>query len=141
MTSPTSSPDPQSLPRPARLRAGRAHPPPRSDRSPPCPIDHHPRDPRFRPGSGARTTDHATFSMERAFAHPPARVFGAFAEPAAKAAWFFGPEGWQSGNHTLDFRVGGREHLATVLPDGGTVTFDATYLDIVPTSGSSTPTR
>jgi uncharacterized protein YndB with AHSA1/START domain len=82
--------------------------------------------------AAARSTQHATFSMERTFGHPPARVFRAFAEPAAKAAWFVGPEGWQSSGHTLDFRVGGREHLATDLPGGGSVTFDATYLDIVP---------
>jgi uncharacterized protein YndB with AHSA1/START domain len=78
-----------------------------------------------------RSTRHATFSMERTFGHPPARVFRAFAEPAAKAAWFVGPDGWQSSEHTLDFRVGGREHLATDLPGGGSVSFDATYLDIV----------
>ena len=82
--------------------------------------------------AAARSTQHATFSMERTFGHPPARVFRAFAEPAAKAAWFIGPDGWQSSGHTLDFRVGGHEHLATDLPGGGSVTFDATYLDIVP---------
>ncbi len=80
----------------------------------------------------ARTTDHATFSMDRTFPQPPARVFGAFAEPASKAAWFVGPEGAASAGHTLDFEVGGREHLATAMPDGNLVTFDATYLDIVP---------
>jgi uncharacterized protein YndB with AHSA1/START domain len=85
------------------------------------------------PAAPTRSTDHATFSVERAFAHSPEGVYGAFADPAGKAAWFFGPEGWQSGNHTLDFRVGGHEHLETVLPDGGpTITFDATYLDLVP---------
>jgi uncharacterized protein YndB with AHSA1/START domain len=83
------------------------------------------------PAAIVRSTQHATFSMERTFGHPPARVFRAFAEPAAKAAWFVGPDGWQSSGHTLDFRVGGREHLATDLPGGGSVTFDATYLDIV----------
>jgi uncharacterized protein YndB with AHSA1/START domain len=81
----------------------------------------------------ARQTDHATFAVERAFAHPPQLVYRAFADPVAKAAWFVGPEGWQSGQHTLDFRVGGREHLETTLPGGGPViTFDATYLDLVP---------
>jgi uncharacterized protein YndB with AHSA1/START domain len=83
------------------------------------------------PAAIVRSTQHAMFSMERTFGHPPARVFRAFAEPAAKAAWFVGPDGWQSSEHTLDFRVGGREHLATDLPGGGSVTFDATYLDIV----------
>ena len=88
--------------------------------------------PAAAPAPVARTTDHATFSMERTFPHPPARVFAAFADPDAKAAWFVGPDGAASAGHTLDLRVGGREHLATELPDGNTVTFDATYLDIVP---------
>jgi len=91
-----------------------------------------PASPASAPARVARTTDHATFSMERTFAHPPARVFAAFAEPASKAAWFVGPEDSATGGHSLDFQVGGREHLATELPDGNTVTFDATYLDIVP---------
>ena len=88
--------------------------------------------PTSAPAPAARTTDHATFSMERTFPHPAVRVFAAFAEPASKAAWFVGPDGAATGGHSLDFQVGGREHLATELPDGNTVTFAATYLDIVP---------
>ena len=91
-----------------------------------------PASPTATPARVVRTTDHATFSMERTFAAPPARVFAAFAEQASKAAWFVGPDDSATGGHTLDFRVGGREHLATELPGGDTVTFDATYLDIVP---------
>ena len=87
--------------------------------------------PTTTPAPAVRTTDHATFIMERNFPHPAARVFAAFAEQASKAAWFVGPEGAATGGHSLDFQVGGREHLATELPDGNTVTFDATYLDIV----------
>ena len=90
-------------------------------------------EPSTVPAAPTRSTDHASFSIERHVAHPPELVFRAFAEPAAKAAWFVGPEGWQSGNHTLDFRVGGLEHLETTLPNGGPrITFDATYLDLVP---------
>ena len=79
-----------------------------------------------------RSTDHASFSIERRLAHPPELVYRAFADPAAKAAWFVGPEGRSSGDHTLDCRVGGLEHLETTLPGGSArVTFDATYLDLV----------
>jgi uncharacterized protein YndB with AHSA1/START domain len=79
-----------------------------------------------------RSTAHATFTIERDLAHPPARVFRAFADPAAKARWFVGPDGSATTDHALDFRDGGAEHLATHLPDGRLVTFDATYRDIVP---------
>ncbi len=79
-----------------------------------------------------RSTAHATFTVERELAHPPARVFGAFAGQAAKARWFVGPDDSASTDHALDFRDGGTEHLATRLPDGRLVTFDATYRDIVP---------
>ena len=73
-----------------------------------------------------RSTDHATFAIERLFAHPPELVYRAFGDPTAKAGWFFGPEGPAGLQHTLDFRVGGREHM-----DDATFTFDATYLDLV----------
>jgi uncharacterized protein YndB with AHSA1/START domain len=79
-----------------------------------------------------RSTDHTTFRIERAFAHPPELVYRAFADPTAKAGWFFGPEGPAGLRHSLDFQVGGREHMETVGGDGPTFTLDATYLDIVP---------
>ena len=56
-----------------------------------------------------RYVTHATFSLERCYSAPPAQVFAAWAEPAAKARWFAG--GPDSG-HQLDFRVGGREEPA-----------------------------
>ena len=31
---------------------------------------------------------HATFALERSYPVPPARVFAAWADPAAKARWF-----------------------------------------------------
>ena len=79
-----------------------------------------------------RSTSHATFTIERRLNHPPARVYRAFSDPVAKAAWFIAPSEWRTGAHTFDFRVGGREHLESVPPDGPSVTFEATYLDIVP---------
>ena len=80
-----------------------------------------------------RSSSHATFTIERTFAHPPARVFRAFADQASKATWFIAPSAWTNGPHTFDFRVGGRERLESIPPDGGpAVTFEATYFDIVP---------
>ena len=78
-----------------------------------------------------RSTAHATFTIERDLPHPAPRVFRAFADPAAKSAWFVGPDRSATTEHTLDFRVGGEERLSTRLPDGRLVTFEATYRDIV----------
>jgi uncharacterized protein YndB with AHSA1/START domain len=75
---------------------------------------------------------HATFTIERTYGAAPARVFAAFADAGAKAAWFRGPDEWERAAYELDFRVGGRERLSGG-PKGGTVhTFDCTYHDIVP---------
>ena len=72
---------------------------------------------------------HATFTLERSYPVPPARVFAAWAEPAAKSSWFTPGPGF---GHELDFRIGGRE-VATGGPDGGPVmTFETFYRDIVP---------
>jgi len=39
-----------------------------------------------------RSVTHATFLLERSYDASPARVFAAWADPAAKARWFAGPE-------------------------------------------------
>jgi uncharacterized protein YndB with AHSA1/START domain len=79
-----------------------------------------------------RSTKHATFTIERRFAVPPARVFAAYADAKSKARWFGGPDEWEKSNLKLDFRVGGRETMSGG-PPGGTVHFyNALYQDIVP---------
>ena len=76
-----------------------------------------------------RSVTHATFTLERSYPAPPARVFAAWADPAAKARWFTPGPG---AGHQLDFRVGGRE-VATGGPEGGPLmTFETLYRDIVP---------
>ncbi|MEI9952794.1 MAG: SRPBCC family protein [Pseudomonadota bacterium] len=79
-----------------------------------------------------RSCQHATFVIERKYAASPARVFAAWADPAAKARWFNGPSAWQSKGYVLDFRVGGREHLRTGAPGGNVHQYDCVYQDIVP---------
>lgn len=78
-----------------------------------------------------RSTTHATFVIERTYDASPQRVFEAWADPAAKAQWFRPPN--NSGeSYSLDFRVGGIEHLSIPMPDGAVYSFDARYQDIVP---------
>jgi uncharacterized protein YndB with AHSA1/START domain len=78
-----------------------------------------------------RNVTHATFVIERHYDAAPARVFAAFSDPQAKARWFVGPDDWQSSDHELDFRVGGREHVSGGPPNGPVHSFDAQFQDIV----------
>lgn len=78
----------------------------------------------------ARSTEHATFAIERTYDATPARVFAAWADPAAKARWF-GPGTLASEGYALDFAVGGRERLAVIAPDGAVYRYDALYQEIV----------
>jgi uncharacterized protein YndB with AHSA1/START domain len=79
-----------------------------------------------------RSTQHATFVIERVLKATPAQVFNAFADPVAKARWFSGPDEWEQGEKEFDFRVGGRERTSGG-PKGGPVhAFESRYQDIVP---------
>jgi uncharacterized protein YndB with AHSA1/START domain len=68
------------------------------------------------------TVKHSTFTIDRNYPQPPAKVFAAWADPAMKARWLMAP----GHDHSLDFRVGGTETAA-----GGQLRFVATYRDIV----------
>jgi uncharacterized protein YndB with AHSA1/START domain len=78
-----------------------------------------------------RSTAHSTFVVERTYEAEPARVFEAWSDPAAKTRWF-GPPQKPEGAYSLDFQIGGREHLRIEQAAGPTYTFDAVYQDIVP---------
>ncbi len=78
-----------------------------------------------------RSVTHATRVVERTYDASPARVFAAWADPALKSRWFAGPEDWESGAYTLDFRVGGRERAGGGPPGGPVHTYEAQYHDIV----------
>ena len=79
-----------------------------------------------------RSTVHSTFVLERNYPAAPARVFAAWADPAAKSRWFAGPDDWHTTVPEFDFRVGGRERLRTGPKAGKAHYFDAIYQDIVP---------
>ena len=78
-----------------------------------------------------RTVTHATFTIERHYKVSPAKVFAAFADPQQKAKWFVGPQDWERSNHTLDFRVGGRESVSGGPPGGPVHAYNATIQDIL----------
>ena len=81
-----------------------------------------------------RKVTHNTFTIEREFRHPPAKVFAAFATQAAKRRWFGSEaDGWTNESWELDFRVGGRETCLSRAPNAGPrVSFEAHYHDILP---------
>ena len=79
-----------------------------------------------------RSVTHDTFVVERSYPASPARVFAAWADPAAKARWFASPEEWGPDEFELDFRVGGRERSRGGPPGGPLITYEARYQDIVP---------
>ncbi|MFC4128153.1 SRPBCC domain-containing protein [Nocardia rhizosphaerae] len=78
-----------------------------------------------------RSIKHAQFTIEREVPVAPAVAFQAFADPAIKAEWFGGEEGWEQGEVAVDFRVGGTEVNEGTFQGTVTSRFLATYTDIV----------
>ncbi|WP_026621998.1 YndB with AHSA1/START domain [Ensifer sp. WSM1721] len=77
------------------------------------------------------SVEHASFTIERVFKASPARVFQAFADPAAHDRWFVNADNWPVAEYSHDFRVGGRES-GRFSQDSKTIYFNETvYLDIV----------
>lgn len=79
-----------------------------------------------------RSVVHATFTVERTYDATPARVFGAFADTAAKRRWFAEGDGWTIEEFTADFGVGGHELSRFRFRDGPPMRNDTIYQDIVP---------
>jgi uncharacterized protein YndB with AHSA1/START domain len=75
---------------------------------------------------------HRTFSVERTYPAPPARVFAAFTDPATKRRWFAEGPGSEVDEFALDFRVGGFERTRFRFVGGAPVRNDTLFLDIVP---------
>ena len=82
-----------------------------------------------------RPVIHDTFTIERSYPVPAARVFAAFAAKEAKEAWGdtgdLSEPGPDSGASELDFQVGGRERFGFGY-QGVNYRYDACYYDIVP---------
>lgn len=83
---------------------------------------------------------HRSFTVERTYAAPPAKVFAAFADPALKRRWYLDGKGFDAQSYSADFRVGGFEKSrftfaggpAGAPPPGTPMGNDTVYLDIVP---------
>jgi uncharacterized protein YndB with AHSA1/START domain len=73
-----------------------------------------------------------SFRIERRYPASPARVYRALTDPAAKAKWFAGGEGFTTLLREMDVRVGGREQLKGRWSNGLVTHFDAVYHDLVP---------
>lgn len=74
----------------------------------------------------------ASFTVERVYPHPPARVFRAHADKDAVRRWRVEGEGFHVSSHTFDFRQGGREFAGFRYGDGPEMTFEAEYHVIAP---------
>jgi uncharacterized protein YndB with AHSA1/START domain len=80
----------------------------------------------------SRSAVHATFCIERDYPASRSQVFKALTDPAAKAKWFTGGDGYTVLSREMDGRPGGREHLRGRWESGVVSTFDAIYHDVVP---------
>ncbi|MEZ5893055.1 MAG: SRPBCC family protein [Parvularculaceae bacterium] len=75
---------------------------------------------------------HATLTITRDYAYPPARVFAAWSSAEAKRQWFGAErDGFQIEDYKLDFRPGGEERCHGRKPGGGTFSNDGVYHYIV----------
>ena len=77
-----------------------------------------------------RSTEHDTFEIERVYEASTTRVFEAWSDPVAKAAWFVPSNATTP--LSLDFRAGGREYFKFPMPNGMTFGYDSRYQEIVP---------
>lgn len=73
---------------------------------------------------------HGSVTLSRRYTHPPARVFAAFADPAARMRWS-APAGDAIVFDAADFRVGGQDRFRCGPPPALDYVGDIRYEDIV----------
>ena len=77
-----------------------------------------------------RSTNHATFVIERTYDARPSAGVARVGGPRGEAP-LVRPAGPAKTEHELEFRVGGLERMTVQTPDGALYTFAARYQDIV----------
>lgn len=72
---------------------------------------------------------HGTFTLARAWAATPSRIFSAWSDPKMKVKWFRGPpDKWTELRRSIDFRPGGSEVLEGRFSGSGMVSlFEARF--------------
>ncbi len=80
---------------------------------------------------------HSTFTVERTFTQPAARVFRLLSLPERKRRWLLEDDGTEIGRFEMDFRVGGREIGEYTIQKGSPVdgmpfVNDGVFFEIVP---------
>jgi uncharacterized protein YndB with AHSA1/START domain len=73
-----------------------------------------------------------TFTIERTYDASPERVYHAWTDATARAAWFIGPDDWKAKLRENNPRTGGRDVVVGVFSDGSEVKYDARHEDVVP---------
>ena len=79
-----------------------------------------------------RSVVRSTFTIERTYDRPPARVFAAWADPSLKSRWFGGGTDDVPVTFDTDFRVGGYERDRVEPGSDAAPAYDARFHDIVP---------
>ncbi|MFK8251616.1 SRPBCC family protein [Ancylobacter terrae] len=78
----------------------------------------------------ARLPTHASFTLERHYRRPPATVFAALADPAAKRRWLIEGEGFTVDSYVPGFGVGAFDRSSFRFEGGPVISNDTVYLDI-----------
>ena len=79
-----------------------------------------------------RSIAHGSFTVERRYDAPAARVFEAWTDPDQIREWAAPVEGWTFAIRAFDFRVGGGEHFEFGPPGSPPCTHISRFDDIVP---------
>lgn len=80
----------------------------------------------------ATSASHTSFVLDRRFKASVARVFAAWADPAAKLRWTDCHAATSTPEYHVDFRPGGHETYRSVTADGTRLAVEKVFLDIVP---------
>ncbi len=75
---------------------------------------------------------HSTFTIEKTYPHPPARVFFGLTDKEMKRRWLIEGEGFEIYEYESDFRLGGSDSSRFSFRGGPELTNDTQFQDIIP---------